>query len=119
MITENRRVLDAVDALRRGDAPRLGALFNESHASMRDDYEISVPEIDALVDIGQADADVYGARLTGGGFGGCVVMLAAAGRAQAVADRIAAKYHNTVGRTGTVIVPLIQSATSMSGSGGY
>ena len=116
VITENRRVVDAVDALRHVDAPRLGALFNESHTSMRDDYEISVPEVDALVAIGQADADVYGARLTGGGFGGCVVMLAATGRAQAAADRIVAEYRNTVGRTGSVLVPLSHAATVMSGA---
>jgi len=116
VITENQRVLDAVTALRRADARRLGALFNASHASMRDDYEASVPAIDALVEIGQADPDVYGARLTGGGFGGCVVMLTAAGRALDAAQRIVATYRTTVGLTGSILMPANQRATIMAGS---
>ena len=105
VITENQRVLDAVDALRNRDPERLGELFNDSHRSMRDDYETSTPEVDALVSIAQADDDIYGARLTGGGFGGSVVMLAHAGRARAAAERIAAEYSKTVGVPGTVLVP--------------
>ncbi|GAA4035621.1 galactokinase [Parerythrobacter jejuensis] len=70
--TEHRRVLAAVDALAKGDTTAFGALMNDSHASMRDDFEMSIPAIDALV----ADAvslGATGARLTGGGFGGCIV----------------------------------------------
>jgi galactokinase len=115
VITENQRVLAAVDALRQADARRLGALLNESHASMRDDYEISVPEIDALVALGQADPDVYGARLTGGGFGGCVVMLAAAGQARAAANRIVATYRRNVGRAGAVLVPVNREVMMVPG----
>ena len=62
---------------------RLGELFFASHASMRDDFEVSVPEVDLLVEIAQADAAVYGARMTGGGFGGSVVMLATHGQGRA------------------------------------
>jgi len=105
VITENQRVRDAAEALRRADGERLGALFNQSHASMRDDYEISLPEIDALVALGQADPDVLGARLTGGGFGGSVVMLAAAGRGRPAAERIAARYKKAVGCDGAILVP--------------
>ena len=105
VITENQRVLDAVAALRQRDPERLGALFNESHRSMRDDYETSTPEVDALVSLAQADDDIYGARLTGGGFGGSVVMLARAGRARAAAERIAGEYTRSVGIPGTVLVP--------------
>ena len=105
VITENQRVLDAVAALRDRVAGRLGELFNESHRSMRDDYQTSTPEVDTLVSIAQADDDIYGARLTGGGFGGSVVMLAHAGRARAAAERIAAEYTKTVGIPGTVLVP--------------
>ena len=75
VVTENQRVLAAVEALRRGDAAQFGALLNASHRSLRDDYETSLPEIDVLVALAQADPDVYGARLTGGGFGGAVVMV--------------------------------------------
>lgn len=77
--TEHRRVLSARDALGRGDIATLGALMNASHASMRDDFEVSIPPIDALV----ADAvelGAAGARLTGGGFGGCIVVCVAKDR---------------------------------------
>jgi galactokinase len=92
VITENERVLQAVAAMRVGDLSKLGELFYASHDSMRDDYEVSIPEIDLIVDLAQAEPDVYGARLTGGGFGGSVVMLARAGRGRAVAERIAHAY---------------------------
>ena len=68
-------VVAAVAALRRGDLPGLGALLDASHASLRDDYEVSVDELDLLVELAR-EAGAYGARLLGGGFGGSVVMLA-------------------------------------------
>jgi galactokinase len=74
---------------------------------MRDDYAVSVPEIDLIVELARAEPDVYGARLTGGGFGGSVVMLARAGTGSAVADRIAERYARQSGRTPTVLVPAI------------
>ena len=107
VVMENARVLDAVDALRHDDAPRLGKLFTASHASMRDDYETSTPEIDALVAVVNTDPDVYGARLTGGGFGGAVVMLARSGRAAAVAVRALAGYQSRTGRRGSVLLPAV------------
>ena len=63
----------------RRSRPRLGRLFYESHASQRDDFEVSVPEVDPLVAASEADPLVFGARLTGGGFGGSVVLLVQAG----------------------------------------
>jgi galactokinase len=105
VVTEDDRVLAAVKALRAGDVASLGRLFYASHESMRDDYEVSVPEIDLLVELARATADVYGARLTGGGFGGSVVMLARPGRAREAADAIAAEYAAKSGRTPTVLVP--------------
>jgi galactokinase len=105
IITENERVLQAVSALRDGDAARLGELFAASHASMRDDYEISLPEIDTLVRLGTGHSDVFAARLTGGGFGGSVVMLAKAGRGRAAAEAVLAAYRQTTGRDGRIIVP--------------
>jgi len=104
IVTENQRVIDGVAALRGGDAAALGALFNASHASMRDDYETSIPAIDALVSCGQADADIHGARLTGGGFGGAVVMLARPGRGSAAAARILAAYQVRTGCQGTILL---------------
>jgi galactokinase len=106
VITENQRVVDAVAALRRVDAARLGALLNQSHSSLRSDYEVTTPEVDELVAIGQRDPDVYGARMTGGGFGGCVVMLAFPGRARAAAERIVGEYADTIGRTASILVPM-------------
>lgn len=105
VVTENARVLEAVAALRAGDAPRLGALFAASHASMRDDYQTSTPEIETLVGIGQGHADIYGARLTGGGFGGAVVLLATAGKGRAAAQAICAAYARQTGRAASVLVP--------------
>ncbi len=90
VVTENRRVLDAVSAIREGDLARLGALFTASHVSMRDDFEVSVPAVDRLVSLALSEPDVFGARLTGGGFGGAVVALVRAGAARQVASRIMA-----------------------------
>jgi galactokinase len=72
---------------------------------MRDDFEVSVPAVDLLVDLAHADADVYGARLTGGGFGGSVVILAHRGQGRLAAERIAQRYAERSGRIPTVLVP--------------
>lgn len=105
IVTENQRVLDAVDALRAGDGARLGALFIASHASMRDDYEVSTPDIDTLVTIATADGDVFGARMTGGGFGGAVVLAVHAGTAARVARDVRETYVRHTGLPGAVLVP--------------
>jgi galactokinase len=105
VVTEDARVLASVEALRRGDGARLGALFDASHASQRDDYEVSVPEIDLLVSLARAEPDVLGARLTGGGFGGSIVVLVRSGAARAVAERVADAYGRPSGRRATVLVP--------------
>ncbi len=75
VISENARVLDAGEALKRNDLRRFGALMGESHASLRDDYEVSSPELDRMVELARTCSGVYGARMTGGGFGGCTVNL--------------------------------------------
>jgi galactokinase len=90
VVTEDARVLEAAAAMRDGDAATLGRLFVQSHASMRDDFEVSVPEVDALVTRALDEVSVFGARLTGGGFGGSVVVLVRKGEARATAERIAA-----------------------------
>jgi galactokinase len=74
VVTEDVRVVDAVAALRAGDWPALGALMDASHESLRDDYEVSCEELDVAVDAAR-DAGALGARMTGGGFGGCVIAL--------------------------------------------
>ena len=107
VVTENQRVLDAVAAMRANDADALGQLFDASHASQRDDYECSVPEVDQLVAIAQADPAVLGARLTGGGFGGLIVALVRAGEgaAAAVAARLVERYSTLGGPRATVLIP--------------
>ncbi len=105
VVTENGRVLEAVEAMRQHDLRRLGELFRASHRSMRDDYEVSIPEIDTLVEIAGGDEAVYGARLTGGGFGGSVVLLAREGQGRAAADRVARAYAARTGQTPRVLVP--------------
>ena len=105
VVTEDERVLQAVQALQDSDLPRLGQLFFASHDSMRDDFEVSVPAIDVLVEIARADPDIYGARMTGGGFGGSVVMLAHHGQGRAAGQRIARSYAERSGRTPMLLVP--------------
>ena len=107
VVTENDRVVRAAQALREHDLAEFGRLLDASHVSMRDDYEISTPEIDALVAIGQRDPDVRGARLTGGGFGGSVVMVARAGAGLAAAARVLDLYHRQTGLTGTRLLPVV------------
>jgi galactokinase len=74
VVTENQRVLDTVEALRTGGPLTIGELLDASHVSMRDDFEISVPELDLAVETAQA-AGAIGARMTGGGFGGAAIAL--------------------------------------------
>lgn len=74
-VAENRRTIDAVAALRNGDIAKFGQLMNQSHLSLRDDYEVSCEEIDILVDLAWAIPGVIGSRITGGGFGGCTVSI--------------------------------------------
>jgi galactokinase len=107
VVTENARVVDAVAALRGGDAEQLGRLFTASHASMRDDYEISTPEIDTLVALATRQPSVHGARLTGGGFGGAVVAIAAAGTGHDAAQAIATAYAQATARLPVVLLPSI------------
>jgi galactokinase len=110
VITENARVRAAVSAMQEGDLERLGKLVNASHDSLRDDFEVSLPEIDLLVDLARREDAVYGARLTGGGFGGSIVLLAEAGQGRAVADRVAEEYRKTTSEKGAVLVPAEVSA---------
>jgi galactokinase len=105
VVTENDRVGKAVAAMKAGDLRKLGELFYASHASMRDDYQVSIPEIDLIVELARSDSDVYGARLTGGGFGGSVVMLARAGLGRTVAERIASAYAKRSGQQPKILVP--------------
>jgi len=105
VVTEGHRVLQAVAAMRANDAGQLGDLLYGSHVSMRDDYEVSHPAVDCLVELASSDPDIYGARLTGGGFGGAAVMLARRGSGRDAADRIARHYRAESGETPSVLLP--------------
>ena len=92
VITEIQRTLDFAAALEKRDYARCGKLMLASHASLRDDYAVSVPELDALVEIAQTVPGVFGARMTGGGFGGCIVALAKAEAVEPLTNAIETKY---------------------------
>jgi galactokinase len=96
VVSENTRVVDAAAALRRGDVETLGALMSASHASLRDDFRVSTAELDLLVDL-LVDAGAVGARLTGAGFGGCVVAVTAPGDRDEVLARACAGYRSRTG----------------------
>ncbi len=87
VVTENQRVLDTVAMLRSGEVRATGPLLTASHASMRDDYQITVPPVDAAVEVALR-AGAYGARMTGGGFGGCVLALVDAHATDRVTDAV-------------------------------
>jgi galactokinase len=97
VVTENARVLDFVAALRCVDLDRLGSLMAESHLSLRDDYEVSCAELDLLVGLAERQPGVVGARMTGGGFGGCTVNLVRAGVGGDFAGAVADGYEAETG----------------------
>ena len=100
VVTEDVRTLAAVRALEAGAWPELGRLMGESHVSLRNDFEVSCAELDAVVAAAGAvgpDGWVYGCRMTGGGFGGCCVALVDAARAEEIAERVASAYRSATG----------------------
>ena len=103
VVTEDNRVLEVLQGV---SAQRFGELMNASHASLRDDYEVSVPALDTLVAILQETPGVFGARLTGAGFGGACVALVEAGKAGAIAQNVLERYNNA-GNIGRILVPEI------------
>ncbi len=105
VVTENARVLKTVAAFKVGDLTRVGELFAESHASMRDDYDMSETEIDLLVEIATSNSSIYGARLTGGGFGGSIVALAKIGEGRVAGEKIALEYQHRTGITPKLLTP--------------
>lgn len=97
IVSENARTLDAAHALQHKDLAIFGALMNASHESMRDDFAISCAEIDLLVELAQSCAGVWGARMTGGGFGGCTVNLVQQNDLPAFAARLRQEYQKHTG----------------------
>ncbi len=107
VVCENARVLAAVAALRQSNHILLGQLFRESQASMRDDYEISIPEIDLLINLTEnTDGLCYGARLTGAGFGGSIVAIVKKGSVHRIMEKVLPIYRNQTGRIASIVMPI-------------
>jgi galactokinase len=107
IIGENERVFQAIDHLKRRDAVALGKLMRESHRSSIENFENSTPELDALVEISCAQEGVYGARLTGGGFGGAIVALVSLTAIDDIAKSVEAEYFERTGHDGKAYKCLI------------
>lgn len=112
VITENDRTVRAAAAMRRGDAAELGRLMNQSHESLRDDFEVSSDALNAMVESALAHPACYGARMTGAGFGGCAVALIRESAAAEFVDQTAALYQ---GRTGNTPIAYVCQATDGAG----
>ncbi len=111
VITEDTRVLEAVEAMRRDDLAAFGRLMDASHASLRDDYGVSSPELDAMVWVARTQPGCYGARLTGAGFGGCTVNLVRDDAVKAFIANVAAGYQFR-----TSIAPQIYACRASQGA---
>jgi len=104
VVTENGRVESAVEAFESGDLRGLGRLMSDSHRSLRDDYEVSSKELDLLVELATAQPGVVGARMTGGGFGGCTINLVKTSALEAFKKNVAAGYFQGTGRKPEIYV---------------
>ena len=104
VISENARTVAAAQALEQGEVARVGELMNESHESLRGDFEVSRGELDTVVELATRREECFGARMTGAGFGGCAVALVAAERAQAFARSVARDYEAATGLRPAVYV---------------
>jgi galactokinase len=112
IVSENQRVLAAAAALTSANMKQFGELMYASHASLRDDYEVSCSELDLLVEIASSIPGVYGARMTGGGFGGCTVNLVDAGAIDDFQAELAGRY-----RAATGITPPVYVSSAAAGAG--
>lgn len=108
VVSENVRVMQFVEAARDGDTARMGMLLDESHASLADDFMVSTPELDVLTDLLRAEG-AHGARLTGAGFGGCVIALGSIAESEGIAQRAAERYR---AHTNLQPTPFVTTATS-------
>jgi len=111
VVTENDRVIRAALGFRAGDLHAVGQLMQESHRSLRDDYEVSCHELDVMVEAGEGLPGYYGSRMTGGGFGGCTVNLVDSERAREFRERIAERYQQA-----THIIPEVYVCSAANGA---
>lgn len=113
VITENQRVLDAVDAMKADDANALGQLMNASHTSLHKDFEVTNEALDTMSQIARDQAGCYGARMTGGGFGGCAVALVQANRADIIAAAVAQQYEAACGLKPEIYISKATAGTAV------
>lgn len=114
VVTEDARTLATAEAMCRGDGATLGRLMNESHQSLREDFEVSSPALDTMVEIAQAERGCRGARMTGAGFGGCAVALVDRDDSPGFVERVAAEYERR-----TRLVPRLYVTEASAGAGAY
>ncbi len=117
VITENARTLSAAEAMKTNDLPALGRLMTASHQSLRDDFEVSAPELDLLVEIALRHDGVYGARLTGAGFGGCIVALVDRSEVDGLTAAIHEHYPEETGREPAIYICKASDGVSEIGGG--
>ncbi len=113
VVSENQRVLDSVIALKQGNMSEFGKLMYQSHLSLKLDFEVSCPELDAVVDICAEGDGVYGARMTGAGFGGSAICLVDEHNVEEVKTRLEAEYPQRTGRTPTIHVCSIENGATI------
>jgi galactokinase len=111
LLSENQRVLEAADALQTGDLALFGKLMKSSHASLRDDFEVSCKELDVMVQVAENKEGVYGARMTGGGFGGCTINLVQKNHVEAFQQSVSEEYERETG-----LHPEIHVSTAADGA---
>ena len=104
VVTENDRVKKAASALTKGNMAEFGLLMDDSHRSLRDDYEVSTPELDLMVELASSQAGVFGARMTGGGFGGSTINLVDAAHAEEVRQWLEQNYEAKTGIKPTILI---------------
>jgi galactokinase len=115
VITENERVRSAVEAFRQGNIKALGPLMQDSHRSLRDDYEVSCKELDLMVEIAMPQPGLIGARMTGGGFGGCTINLVQSAAVSDFKRNVAEEYSRKTGLTPEIYVsPASEGAQQMA-----
>ena len=113
VVTENARVLEAAAALRAADFQELGRLFRATHVSLRDDYEVSCPELDTMVEIATETDGCFGARLMGAGFGGCAIAVVAPDKAEAFRETVEGRYRAATGRNGRTFATIPSEGASL------
>ncbi|HMP42583.1 MAG TPA: galactokinase [Roseiflexaceae bacterium] len=116
VVSENDRVVRSAAALEAGDVATFGRLMNESHASLRDDYEVSIPAMDALVAAAQQVPGCYGSRLTGAGFGGCTISLVDPTAVDLFRSSVAEAYRHATGHDATIYVCRASNGVGRAGS---